>query len=219
MVQNYTHGPSMSNHLVLPTTIFQKVGPFEHAKSHNLQSHLMWWVLFTTCKHNPFAQTYEPEVDNLFLELWHIEKYFNVEQLSNSPQLTHSQILERFNVSPKLKTTERQGVEARSLARSTLEGQRGMLDLWGGTRKKLTSFNYSNGCAQKCMVGTLLVLGQATGNSDTQDSPQPALGGSHHLPSLWYILQLSMGATSKWFFVLGPQVGVPKFPQLGLLQL
>jgi hypothetical protein len=45
----------------------------------------MWWVLFTTCKHNPFAQTYEPEVDNLLLELWHIEKYFNVEQLSNSP--------------------------------------------------------------------------------------------------------------------------------------
>jgi hypothetical protein len=27
------------------------------------------------------------------------------------------------------------------------------------------------------------VLGQATGNTDTQDSPWPRLGGSHHLPS------------------------------------
>ncbi len=26
------------------------------------------------------------------------------------------------------------------------------------------------------------MLGQATGNTDTQDSPQPGLGGSHHLP-------------------------------------
>jgi hypothetical protein len=26
------------------------------------------------------------------------------------------------------------------------------------------------------------VLGQATGNTDTQDSPRPRLGGSHHLP-------------------------------------
>jgi hypothetical protein len=27
-----------------------------------------------------------------------------------------------------------------------------------------------------------LVLGRATGNTDTQDSPRPGLGGSHHLP-------------------------------------
>jgi hypothetical protein len=27
-----------------------------------------------------------------------------------------------------------------------------------------------------------LVLGRATGNPDTQDSPRPGLGGSHHLP-------------------------------------
>ncbi len=30
--------------------------------------------------------------------------------------------------------------------------------------------------------GSLLVLGQATGNTDSLDSPQPGLGGSHHLP-------------------------------------
>jgi hypothetical protein len=69
----------MSNYFILPTTIFWKVGPFEHAKSHNLQSHPMWWVLSDAGKHNPLARTYEPKVNNLLLELWHIEKYPNVE--------------------------------------------------------------------------------------------------------------------------------------------
>jgi hypothetical protein len=34
----------------------------------------------------------------------------------------------------------------------------------------------------KCIVGAHLVLGRAMGNSDTQESPQPGLGRSHHLP-------------------------------------
>jgi hypothetical protein len=33
-----------------------------------------------------------------------------------------------------------------------------------------------------CIVGAPLVLRRATSNSDTQDSPRPGLGGSHHLP-------------------------------------
>jgi hypothetical protein len=32
MAHNYTHGPSMSNYLDLPTTTHQKVAPFTHAK-------------------------------------------------------------------------------------------------------------------------------------------------------------------------------------------
>ncbi len=32
-----------------------------------------------------------------------------------------------------------------------------------------------------CIVGALLVLGRATGNTDTQDSSRLGLGGSHHL--------------------------------------
>ncbi len=36
--------------------------------------------------------------------------------------------------------------------------------------------------ASQCIVGALLVLGKATGDSDSQDSPQPKVGGSHHLP-------------------------------------
>jgi hypothetical protein len=41
----------------------------------------MWWVLFATSKHNPFAQTYKPKVNDLFHKSWHIEEYLNVEQL------------------------------------------------------------------------------------------------------------------------------------------
>jgi hypothetical protein len=85
MVHNYAHGPSMFDHLIPPTTILQKVGPFEHAKSHDLQSHLMWWVLSATSKHNPLARTYEPTVNNFFHKSWHTEEYFGIEQLLDSP--------------------------------------------------------------------------------------------------------------------------------------
>jgi len=43
-----------------------------------------------------------------------------------------------------------------------------------------------------CIVGTPLVLGRATRNTDTQDSPQPGLGGNHHLPPY------SILCTSAW---------------------
>jgi VanZ family protein len=76
MAHNYAHGPSMSNHFVLPTNILRKVRPFKHAKSHDLQSHPMWWVMSVAGKHNPLAQTYKPKVDNLCFELWHTKEYF-----------------------------------------------------------------------------------------------------------------------------------------------
>ncbi len=34
----------------------------------------------------------------------------------------------------------------------------------------------------QCIVRAPLVLGRATIDTDTQDSPRPGLGGSHHLP-------------------------------------
>ncbi len=49
--------------------------------------------------------------------------------------MTYSQLLEGFKCESKLKTTENQGVEACSLARRILEGQRGMLESRDGTRK------------------------------------------------------------------------------------
>jgi hypothetical protein len=45
----------------------------------------MWWVLFVKGKHNPLAQTYKLEVYNLLHGSWHIEEYFDVEQLLDFP--------------------------------------------------------------------------------------------------------------------------------------
>jgi hypothetical protein len=58
------------------------------------------------------------------------------------------------------------------------------------------------------------VLGRATGNTDTQDSPRPGLGGSHHLPP-YSTLQLAAEVASKWLFF----PGVPKLSRLGVSEL
>ncbi len=61
-----------------------------------------------------------------------------------------------------------------------------------------------------------LVLGQATATLDSQDSPRPGLGGSHHLPPYSIIY------TSPWhlhpndFLSRDSQGGVPKLSRFGL---
>jgi hypothetical protein len=63
------------------------------------------------------------------------------------------------------------------------------------------------------------VLGRATGNTDTQDSPRPGLGGSHHLPP-YSILCISR---RRWhpngYFSQDSRVGVPKLSRVGVLGL
>jgi hypothetical protein len=60
------------------------------------------------------------------------------------------------------------------------------------------------------------VLGQATSNTDSLDSPQPGLGGSHHLPpySILYVFpwHLHLNGFLSW----DPQGGVPKLSKFGL---
>jgi hypothetical protein len=70
-----------------------------------------------------------------------------------------------------------------------------------------------------CIIGAPLVLGRTTGNSDTQDTPQPRLGGSHHLPLYSIVYNSPRGPHPNDFLSWDSQVGVLKFPQLGLLQL
>jgi hypothetical protein len=65
------------------------------------------------------------------------------------------------------------------------------------------------------MVGTLLVLGRATSNLDTQDSPRPGLGGSHHLPLYSILCASPRGPHPNGFLSQDSQVGVPKLQQLG----
>jgi hypothetical protein len=63
------------------------------------------------------------------------------------------------------------------------------------------------------------VLGWTTGNSDTQDSPQPGLGGSHHLPPYSILCASPRGPHPNGFLSRDSQVGVSKLPQLGFLRL
>jgi hypothetical protein len=69
------------------------------------------------------------------------------------------------------------------------------------------------------MVGALLMLGRTTGNSDTQNSPQPGLGGSRHLPPYSILCASPWGPHPNGFLFRDSQMGVSKFPQLGLRRL
>ncbi len=85
-----------------------------------------------------------------------------------------------------------------------------------------TSYLVSRSCIQnQPQVGqnsfcTLWVLGQATGNLDSLDSPRPGLGGSHHLPP-YSILYSSTGRLHpNGSFSRDSQSGVPKLSRFGL---
>ncbi len=71
----------------------------------------------------------------------------------------------------------------------------------------------------QCIVGPPLVLGRATGNTDTQDSPRPGLGGSHHLPP-YNILQTSpRGPHSNGFSLSGLPSESPEMEPTGTLAI
>ncbi len=64
-----------------------------------------------------------------------------------------------------------------------------------------------------------MVLGWAMGNLDSQDSPRSGLGGSHHLPPYSILCASPQGPHPNGILSWDFQVGVSKFPQLGLLRL
>jgi hypothetical protein len=63
------------------------------------------------------------------------------------------------------------------------------------------------------------VLGRTTGNSDSQDSPRPKLGGSHHLLHYSILYTSPQGPHPNGFLSRNSQVGVSKFPPFGLPRL
>jgi hypothetical protein len=65
----------------------------------------------------------------------------------------------------------------------------------------------------------LLVLRRVTSNTDTQDSPRPRLGGSHHLPPYSILYGWPRNPHPNVFLSWDSQVGVLKSPKLGLLRL
>jgi hypothetical protein len=63
------------------------------------------------------------------------------------------------------------------------------------------------------------MLGWATSNSDSQDSPRPKLGGSNHLPPYSILCASPWGPHPNGFLSRDSQVGIPKLLRLGFLQL
>jgi hypothetical protein len=60
------------------------------------------------------------------------------------------------------------------------------------------------------------VLRRTTGNTDTQDSPRPGLGGSHHLPPYSILCDSPRSPHPNDYFSWDSRVGVPKSCQMGL---
>ncbi len=60
------------------------------------------------------------------------------------------------------------------------------------------------------------MLGRATGNTDTQDSPQPGLGGGHHLPPYSILYDSPQSPHPNGYFSRDSWVRVPKSRQMGL---
>jgi len=63
------------------------------------------------------------------------------------------------------------------------------------------------------------VLGWVTGNTDTQDSPRPGLGGSHHLPPYSIFCDSPWRLHPNGFLSRDSKVGVSKLAKLGLPRL
>ncbi len=63
------------------------------------------------------------------------------------------------------------------------------------------------------------MLGRAAGNIDTQDSPRPGLGGSHHLPPYSILCSFRRRIHPNGYFPQDSQVGVPKLSRVGVSKL
>ncbi len=101
------------------------------------------------------------------------------------------------------------GVRGTLLALNTLKGQRGVVKLQDGIRKSDKHFSYSLESTSNQPTSWLVhylehlwCQDKPQATLDSQDSPQPGFGGSHHLPPIYYSLRLFMAPTSKWLFVL-----------------
>jgi len=63
------------------------------------------------------------------------------------------------------------------------------------------------------------VLGQATGNTDSLDSPRLGLGGSHNLPPYNILSVAPLHPHPNGFYSWDSQEGVPKLSRFGFPRL
>ncbi len=187
-------------------------GSFFHTLLHSQEHECDSWVKSWPAPLQALAQVVSSR-----LKLRRLEQVW---RFSKAP-MTHSQLLEGFKCESKQKTMEEGRVGARSLAHNTLKGRRacqssgmglGRVDKLHSLRRAYTKPTQGG----QCIVGTLLVLGRATGNMDTRDSPRPGLGGSHHHPPYSILCGWPLSPHPNGVLSCDSQVGVSKLPELGL---
>jgi hypothetical protein len=83
----------------------------------------------------------------------------------------------------------------------------------------LATYNKTNHKLISSPLKTLQVLGQATGNTDSLDSPRPGLRGSHHLPPYNILCIALPHPHPNGFYSRDSQGGVSKLSQFGLPRL
>ncbi len=122
-------------------------------------------------------------------------------------KLTHSQLLEGLKCESQTEKQRKSKELGHTPQLAALQRGRGACqssEMGLGRSDKLYSLTRT--CTKltpsgQCIVEALLVLGRATGNSDTQDSPRPELGGSHHLPPYSILYASSRGPHPNGLFV------------------
>jgi hypothetical protein len=110
------------------------------------------------------------------------------------------------------------------LISSTKGGWEGLMKALGLDYKEGQLFSYSvlhqtNHKLVSSPLETLLVLGQAKGNTDlldSLDSPRPRLEGSHHLPPYSILCVAPLHPHPNGFYSRDSQGGVPKLSRFGL---
>ncbi len=106
-------------------------------------------------------------------------------------------------------------------ASSTKKGERGVLKVPGLDQEEGQLLSYSvlhktNHKRVSSPSETPLVLGQATGSTDSLDSLQPGLGGSHHLPPYSILCFTPLHPHPNDFYSRDSQGGVPKLSRFEL---
>jgi hypothetical protein len=125
------------------------------------------------------------------------------------------------NVNLRWKQRKNKELATRSLARSTL-GVEGRAGVPGWGLGKVTNINYSHGRTQiklqfgQCIVWALLVLGRATSKLGLTRLTIAQTWGTHHFPPYSIFYASPWGPHPNGILSRHSQMGVPKFPKLGL---
>jgi len=128
-------------------------------------------------------------------------------------------------VNPKVKTMEGEGIGAHSLACSILgvEGHVGVLGWnskeWQASQLFMRTYTNQTTKLVSAKLEHFWCTYEPRANMNSQDSPRPGLGGSHHLPPYSILCAWPWDQHSNVILSWDSQVGVPKFPKLGLLRL